>query len=541
MEFTDEERRKIEGHFTNADGRVFAVTTPSQADRGALMSRYSRTSKSMRRVFLDEFLGNESRGEQFYERVLSGYGDDSVAELGAAQLGIEGVSNVAVKKIEDRRIGLSYLEKSSRYVKWDAKRDGKYMYYRGDDIMGSRHAGPYTDACDMAFDLYSRSIDPMTRMIQEAHPEESFMFPDSADGREKPISELGGEDREAAARARAGMARARALDALRSLLPAATLTNVGVTGNGRAFEYMLDVLGSSRLAEERGIAAMAKTELDRVIGAFVRRHGGPHGEANRGYLGAVRAMQEEVGGAAGGGPGGPVELVEHGDEGAELDRVIAGIICEGSGSSFKSALGAAAAMDRGKKAGIVGRIASLRANRRHRPPRAFEHVRYTFDMCTNFGMFRDLHRHRALTLQRHLLGAGLGYHVPDEIRGLGIEREFGECMGASGDAWAAIRRDDPDLAQYPVNFAYNYRYVMSMNLREACHLIELRTMPQGHEDYRRVAISMLEQISEVHPALAAVARFADTKRQGSGRYESERRAELRKLKTKISNPAGGGA
>ena len=117
--FSNYEKKKLLKHFSNINDSVFAITTPKQVDRGALMSRYSRTDKNMRKVFLDEFLKNQNRGEEFYKRILLEYGDDSVAELGSAQIAIEGLSNIAVKKIEDRRIGLSYLEKSSRYVSWD--------------------------------------------------------------------------------------------------------------------------------------------------------------------------------------------------------------------------------------------------------------------------------------------------------------------------------------------------------------------------------------------------------------------------------------
>ena len=134
-EFSDSEKEILSKHFSNVDDSVFAVITPKQVDRGALMSRYSRSDKSMRKIFLDEFLQNENRGEEFYNRVLLEYGDDSVAELGEAQIAIEGLSNIAVKKIEDRRIGLSYLEKSSRYVAWDKKINGEYKFFKEHEIM----------------------------------------------------------------------------------------------------------------------------------------------------------------------------------------------------------------------------------------------------------------------------------------------------------------------------------------------------------------------------------------------------------------------
>jgi thymidylate synthase ThyX len=128
--FSEKEREILLSHFTNSDKPIFAIISPKQVDRGALMSRYSRSDKSMRRIFLEEFANNPNRGDEFYKRVLLEYGDDSVAELGEAQVAIEYVSNIAAKKIEDQRIGLSYLEKSSRYVSFDKKINGQYKYLK---------------------------------------------------------------------------------------------------------------------------------------------------------------------------------------------------------------------------------------------------------------------------------------------------------------------------------------------------------------------------------------------------------------------------
>src|SRR5574341_2418945 len=155
-EFSDSEKEILSKHFSNVDDSVFAIITPRQVDRGALMSRYSRSDKSMRKIFLDEFLQNENRGEEFYNRVLLEYGDDSVAGLGGAQIAIEGLSNVAVKKIEERRIGLSYLEKSSRYVAWDKKAGGSYKFYKEPEIMESKYSEIYLDSCNLDFDDNSK-------------------------------------------------------------------------------------------------------------------------------------------------------------------------------------------------------------------------------------------------------------------------------------------------------------------------------------------------------------------------------------------------
>ena len=183
-DFTNYERKKLLKHFSNTDKSVFAIITPKQVDRGALMSRYSRTDKSMRRIFLDEFLKNQNRGEEFYTRVLLEYGDDSVAELGGAQIAIEGLSNIAVKKIEDRRIGFSYLEKSSRYVSWDKKMNGAYKFYREPDIMKSRHADKYLEACNFDFEVYTKHIKPMLKLIRENDPIDNYTFKDN-NGKEK--------------------------------------------------------------------------------------------------------------------------------------------------------------------------------------------------------------------------------------------------------------------------------------------------------------------------------------------------------------------
>src|SRR5216117_4391339 len=131
-DFSSEETPILKKHFSNVDKPVFALITPRQVDRGALMSRYSRSDKTMRKIFLDEFVTNPNRGEEFYNKILSEYGDDSVAELGEAQIGVEWISNIAAKKIEDQRIGLSYLEKSSRYIPFDQKVGNMYKYYRDD-------------------------------------------------------------------------------------------------------------------------------------------------------------------------------------------------------------------------------------------------------------------------------------------------------------------------------------------------------------------------------------------------------------------------
>ena len=536
-EFSINEKKILSEHFSNTEGSIFAIITPRQVDRGALMSRYSRTDKSMRRIFLDEFLKNKNRGEEFYNRVLLEYGDDSVAELGEAQIAIEGLSNIAVKKIEDRRIGLSYLEKSSRYVAWNKKEKGKYRFYRDPEISKSKFADIYEETCNFSFDVYSKNIEPMIDYVREKYPIEKYNFKDSKDGKEKLFSKLKIEsDIKSANMIYKGSTKAKALDILRGLLPASTLTNVGITGNGRAFEYLLTVLGSSELKEEQELASKIKKELDTTIKSFVRRADDKYGKAFQKYLKDIKNKSKSIAikqVKPNPKKGIMTNLVDYESEKNAIDKIITSIIYEQSPStSYQNILRQVKKISKQDKNRIVEEFTKLRTNRRHRPSRAFETTYYTFDLCNNFGMFRDFHRHRALTLERQLLTTDHGFNIPNEIKILGIEKEYKDCMNKTKETFEKIRKKYPEQGQYVVNFAYNYPYFMKFNLREACHLIELRTIPQGHVDYRRVAQQMFEQINKVHPRLSKIMKFVDMKEYDLERFESEKRTEEKRKKMK---------
>lgn len=534
-EFSEEEKEILKQHFSNVDRPIFAIMTPKQVDRGALMSRYSRSDKGMRRIFLDEFLKNPNRGEEFYSRVLLEYGDDSVAELGEAQIAIEGISNIATQKIEDRRIGLSYLEKSSRYVVFDQKVDGKYKYYREPVVMDSEFADRYIEACELDFDTYHKHLDSMINYVKEKEPIDSMTFKDSESGSEVPYGNLKNQkDIDAAKRIYNATIRAKALDILRSLLPASTLTNVGITGNGRAFEYLLSILYGSRLEEERKIAKMLHNELNTVIPSFVRRANDRYGKALqdyfsrtedaikslvRKYLSNIPVKQSEE----------PVSLIEYEDnESAEMKTVSAILYEQSEGHSLAQIEEIVKAMPGEERKEVIDAYTEHRTNRRHRPGRAFEVVDYTFDLFTNFGMFRDLHRHRVLTLERQLLTTKHGYDTPSEVVDLSIGKDFDDCMYKTREVYGMMEKKFPYEAQYVVNFAYRYPYFMKMNLREACHLIELRTVPQGHPDYRKVAQKMYYAIEMVHPNLAKGMRFVDLKDYALERFEAEKKTEMKR-------------
>src|SRR5689334_8098599 len=281
-EFNAAESSLLERYFTNLDRPVFALRNLPEVVKGALFSRYSRTEKSLRKVLLDEFINEPDSGfdrlagappqgssrsqgeasdfvgiadddmvavrraEEFYERVLVGYGDDSVAELAGAHVAVEQVSTLAAKALEDSRIGISPLEKSTRYVRFDRPGfDGRYLYRRGSELSHPE----YEPAADALFETYSALVEPVTDAIRSRFPQEE-----------------GETDR-----AWKSATRAKALDLLRGLLPAGTLTNLGLFGNGRSFEYLITKMAAHELPESRRLATDLHRELSLVIPAFVRR------------------------------------------------------------------------------------------------------------------------------------------------------------------------------------------------------------------------------------------------------------------------------
>ncbi len=534
-DFSREERLALNTHFSNNDRPVFAIITPRQVDRGALMSRYSRTDKTMRRIFLDEFIKNPNRGQEFYERVLLEYGDDSVAELGEAQVAIEWVSNIAAKKIEDHRIGLSYLEKSSRYVAFDRKINGHYKYCREENIMQSPFADQYIQACDHAFDIYSKNIQPMQKFISETEPIDRFLFFDFISKQETAYSNLKSQkDIESAQRVYNSTIKSKTLDTLRGLLPASTLTNLGITGNGRAFEYLLSTMFASNLKEIKMLASQLHSELNLVIPAFIRRANDKYGQALQAYLTDTKSAISELAHyyikniKPDKNPH-SVKLLSYEDNCEGEIKVASAILYEqASGQSLEKItqyIRSIPAEDRHK---IIQTYTKLRANRRHRPGRAFEMVEYTFEMFTNFGMFRDLHRHRILTMERQLLSTRHGYDIPAEIINLGIAKDFKDCMYKCNEIYEMISKKYPTEAQYIVNFAYKYPYFIKLNLREACHMIELRTVPQGHPDYRKVCQRMYTQIRRVHPILAKGIKFVDLRKYELERFYAEKNVEKKR-------------
>ena len=520
--FSRDERRTLTPYFTNLDGPIFALRNLPEVVKGALFARYSRSAKSLRRLFLDEFLDTVATGadaadlvgveraERLYERVFGDYGDDSVAQLGGAHIACEGVSNILTKVLERGRL-MAYLEQSTLYVAYTGQVAGRWKYLTPRELDGHHLRDRYVSTLDDAFETYTKWFGPTQDHYRNRYPKAA-------------------QDSDAVYRA---VIRAKALDTLRGLLPAATRSNVGIFGTGQAYEQLLLRMRAHPLEETRRCAEQMLAELRKVIPAFLTRVDlEERGIRWSRYLADSRRETGEVSdqllGSVKPDDSAEVELTEFDPDG-EI-KVVASALYETSRLPDRQLLEAARRMGADERAAILRAYVGHRVNRRHRPGRAFERTTYCFDLLSDYGAFRDLQRHRLLTIEWQELSTDHGYTTPAAIGEIGAAEDWQRVMNRSSEIHEALSDESSTLAQYAVPMAYRIRYRMQMNAREAMHIIELRTAPQGHPAYRRVCQQMHRLISEQagHRAIADAMIFADHSAVELERLGAERNTEQRR-------------
>ncbi len=521
--FTDEERRRLAPYFTNLDGHIFALTNLPETVKGALFARYSRSAKSLRRLFLDEFHKDVSTGsvaehssvgtaraEQLYARVFNEYGDDSVAQLGGAHIACEYVSNILTKVLERGRL-MAYLEQSTRYVPYTDRLHGRFRYHVPEEIGHGALRDRYVRTMDAAFETYGRLIPVMQEYFAKRHP--------------RSPSDSEGVHRAAI--------RAKALDTLRGMLPAATQSNVGIYGSGQAYETLLLRMRAHPLEEVRACADAMLVELRKVIPAFLARVDVPErGGRWTKYLKEIRENAEATVEALGEQPAEsrPEVALTDFDPDGEI-KVAAAVLYAASELPDDELLALARRMTPMERAAVLKAAVGGRTNRRHRPGRAFERTTYRFDVLTDYGAFRDLQRHRLLTIDWQGFTPKHGYNEPEAVAEAGVIEDWRSVVEASADLYDALAAAGWKApAAYAVAMAYRVRFYMHMNAREAMHVIELRTAPQGHPAYRRVCQEMHRLIAEQaeHRAIAAAMQFADHSEVELERLGSERALEKKR-------------
>ncbi|MEN9343694.1 MAG: hypothetical protein RLZZ453_481 [Chlamydiota bacterium] len=537
-EFTEQQLKILERYVTSTTSNVFALRNLPEVIKGALFSRYSRSSLGLRSLLLKDFVLNEEtafnailggsreetdvgdqaiaikKAQNFYDRILDGYGDDSIGELGGAHLALENISMLAAKQVEDCRIGGSPLEKSTRYIYFDQKCAGEYLFYREPILMASAFKDVYVRTCNLLFDTYSTLIAPLTELMEKKFP------------KEHDVSKV----------AYTAALRAKVLDCLRGLLPASALTNMGMYGNGRFFEGMLQKLNGHNLAELQDVGRKSFQELSKIIPSFVRR-GDPCHKHYQGYAQFKEQMETDLKLLADRHTYSLAKMHHAGVRMIQYDidspsKVAAALLFEQSDVGLYELQEYCKTLSSDELQRILEAAANFRENRRHKSPRALEHAVFTFEIVGDFGMYRDLQRHRMLTQERQLLTCNLGYFIPSEIVGTEMEEKYRSAMDEAKKVYDMIAEELVEEAQYVVPMAYNLHWYFHVNLRALQWLCELRSAPAGHPTYRFVAQEMAAQVSKVFPAFERFFKFVDYEGHALGRLGQEIRIMEKRLARK---------
>jgi thymidylate synthase ThyX len=493
--FNDAERARLAPHFTNLDRPVFALVNLPETVKGALFARYSRYPGTLRRLFLDEFADSlpevassydDAEGERaakLYETIFLGYGDDSVAQLGGAHVACEWVSNVLTKILQRPRLG-AYLEQSTRYIAYDAPMPGGGYRYLRDPALGAE----YEQAMDAIFGIYAESLPRVTEWID---------------------SQFSGDPSPARTRA----IKAKALDLLRGVLPASALSHMGIFATGQTYEQLILHLLAHPLPEAREAGLGILDAVQAVMPSFVSRverpdRGGEWVSYLRERDATAARWVQRLGLQGGATDDRPSVRLLHVD--GDGDALLAALLFEAAGCSEEDARIRLSALSSDERAQLLSDLVGARANRRHRPGRGYEALRYRFEVVSDYGAFRDLQRHRMLTVQWQLLTPHLGAGVPDEVDAAGCGDAYRRALDMSAAEWERLAAaHDERTAMYALCLGYRIRYVLDLNAREAMQLIELRSGREGHPSYRAVAHEMHRLIASVHPSVAATMTHVD--------------------------------
>lgn len=501
-EVPDYIKKKLGRYFSNVGGTIFVIQNlPSELTGGAL-ARYSRSLTGMQLTIINEFFDengepSQEKGSELMDRVLNAYGDESVGELEGVHVGIENVSMIAIKTIEDRRIGGSPLEQSTRYVKYDSKDEkGKWRYLRPKEIINCGLGNIYEKINDRAFEIYSELVTKLQEYFKKQLPESEYEIEVTRDGKKicaKKKDLINEDEIKAFNTSYSFTIRCAALDVGRCILPSSTLSQLGILGNGRFFTKLLTTLKSSELIEEKDIGFKLEEELKKAIPTFIkwnkddpklfRERNEIMREIAKGLFSDIIPEAESV------------TLVNRGED---IDEIAANSLFPYTNISYNQILKEVKKFSYSVKIEILKEYIGKRETRRDRTPRGFEAgYPITFDLVGNFAEYRDLQRHRMLTQQRQLLTTELGFIMPAEVREVGMEIEVLEVVKMMEELNKELRRRGLLVAsQYATLFNHRLRFLFGMNLREFQHLSEIRTLPQGHFSYRAMTMEMARKLKQ---------------------------------------------
>lgn len=489
---TDKGKAFLDEAVTSTEDNVYAFNdklTPLTI--AAAMARLSRRGDDMRITILDEFAAAAGKDEKLLRRVITAYGDDSVQQLVGQHVVVEEASNLLTKKLEWGRLA-SYLEQSTRYIYFDQKDvNGKYKYFTPKHF-DLNTTEVYNNSMDMIFETYSELVHKLTDYVRKES---------TTPEKERDI-------------AWKGATRAQACDAARPVLPVATKSTVGIYASGQALESLIMHLQADELPEAKETGDKLLKHAREVIPTFLERadkpdRGGATIAYNAGTKKAVLSIAES-------------DLPEQ--HAPETDAVtlstywprneldlVPDMLYEHSSLSLKDIRKEVASWPITKKYDVFDAYIGERLNRRHKPGRSIEKAHYSWDLVCDYGIFRDLQRHRMVDdLNWQRLTPRYGYETPDLVDEAGLNDLYEACFDESLRLYSTLQAAGYELeAQYATLLGHKMRWKVTYNAREAFHLHELRTSPQGHPGYRKLVLEMHEKLCEVHPILGEAMKFVN--------------------------------
>lgn len=492
IEVTTKGREFLEASVTNVDSDVYGFNDKlSPITIAAAMARLSRRGDDMRITILDEFAHAMDKDAQLLQRVITAYGDDSVQQLVGQHIVVENASNLLTKKLEWGRLA-SYLEQSTRYIYFDQKdKDGKFKYFTPSNL-SEEATDSYNAAMDAIFKLYSALVRELTDYVRK-HSDTPEAEQDMA---------------------WKGATRAQACDAIRPVLPVATKSTVGIFASGQALESLIMHLLSDEIVEARETGQKILDEARKIIPTFLERADKPErGGATIAYRANTRNAVKEIAQKSlserHSDPSEPVQLTDVWPRN-EMD-IVPDMLYEFTNLPLQEIRDEVAEWAYDKKLDVMKAYVGERLNRRHRPGRALEKIHYSFDLMCDYGIFRDLQRHRMVDdLEWQTLTPRYGYDVPALVEEAGLTELFEQCFDISLKLHSyLVHAGYENEAQYATLLGHRMRWKVTYNAREAFHLHELRTAPQGHPGYRKLTQQMHQAVAEVHPNIAEAMKFVN--------------------------------
>lgn len=546
--YSTQDKHNLAPFFTNLNKSVYAPLIFSPEVVGALCSRTSRAAEDLRPIFLKEYIkpflypdksadkktqqemkkyGKElqqlikflhqhpielifsnPRARSFYSKWLAQYGDDSIAQMAGSHVVFSALSQVAIKHFEDQRIGLAPIEKSTRYVNYGAKINGRYQYYTDPTLANLGLKKEYEAAMDNLFDTYKLLLPQIIDWLAKKFPTEKL-----------------------------SVVEKKGFDTLRGLLPSSALSQVAFFGNGQAFEYLVSRSGQHPLGEVRWAGEEAYQELFKVTPSFLRRiKDEDRQELVKSYQAYLAGKGDRLApfikkhfkAASLAGETKPrVQLVEY-DKGGE-DKIITGILyaTPNNHARWSDILTAVNAMSDKQKRHILAKYLDGRTQRWQKVGRAFENSFLRYEITVNIGAWRDLHRHRMLTQQRQHFTIKHGFDVPPELVESGFAKEYIRAIKQVEKVHTKIAKHNPHLAQYATTLAHRLHFVQYTNVRELFWEVELRTIPEGHPDYRHIEQEKFRLFAKKFPLIA------EHMRVNLGEYDFARRGQEEKIQQKL--------